>query len=149
MFLSYSSKCLPTDRKRLSIQSGFSPPGLLCTSCSLPIIAHSAALTQKALYFCCCCLVTNNKELCTTLCDPMDWGWPSSPIHEILQARILEWVATPFTRESSRPRDWTALAVDSLLLSHQGSLKNSLYLTVYTRSPIGFCKAQTSYYHFP
>ena len=105
VFLSYSSKCLPTDRKRLSIQSGFSPPGLLCTSCSLPIIAHSAALTPKALYFCCCCLVTNNKELCTTLCDPMDWGWPSSPIHEILQARILEWVATPFTRESSRPRD--------------------------------------------
>ena len=35
-----------------------------------------------------------------TLCDPMDYT-----IHEILQARILEWVAFPFSRGSSQPRD--------------------------------------------
>ena len=28
--------------------------------------------------------------------DPMDWSPPGSPVHEILQARILEWVAMPF-----------------------------------------------------
>ena len=28
-------------------------------------------------------------------------------VHGILQARILEWVAFPFSRESSQPRDWT------------------------------------------
>jgi len=28
-------------------------------------------------------------------------------IHGILQAKILEWVASPFSRESSQPRDWT------------------------------------------
>ena len=45
----------------------------------------------------------------------------------ILQARILEWVAVPFSMGSSGPRDRTgisyvsALQVDSLLLSHQGS----------------------------
>ena len=40
-------------------------------------------------------------QLCQTLCDPMDWAF-----HGILQARILEWVAFPFYRESSQPRDW-------------------------------------------
>ena len=38
-------------------------------------------------------------QLCLTLCDPMDYG--------ILQARILEWVAFPFSRGSSQPRDQT------------------------------------------
>ena len=30
-----------------------------------------------------------------TLCDPMDCRWPGSSVHEILQARILKWVAIP------------------------------------------------------
>ena len=36
------------------------------------------------------------------LCDPMDCSLPGSSIDGILQARILEWVAKPFSRESSR-----------------------------------------------
>ena len=36
--------------------------------------------------------------LCLTLCDPMDCGLPGSSVHRILQARILEWVAIPFSR---------------------------------------------------
>ena len=39
------------------------------------------------------------------LCDPMDYSPPGSFVHGILQARILEWVAIPFCKESSRPRD--------------------------------------------
>ena len=35
-------------------------------------------------------------QLCPTLCDPKDYT-----VHGILQARILEWVAVPFSRESS------------------------------------------------
>ena len=35
-----------------------------------------------------------------TVCDPMDYT-----VHGILQARILEWVAFPFSRGSSQPRD--------------------------------------------
>ena len=35
----------------------------------------------------------------------MDSSLPASSVHGILQARILEWVAIPFFRESSRPRD--------------------------------------------
>ena len=33
-----------------------------------------------------------------TLCDPMDCSLPRSSVHRILQARILEWVAIPFSR---------------------------------------------------
>ena len=44
-------------------------------------------------------------QLCLTLCDPMDCSPPSSSVHGILQARILEWVAIPFSRGSFQPRD--------------------------------------------
>ena len=40
-------------------------------------------------------------QSCPTLCDPMDCSLPGSSVHEILQARILEWVAISFARESS------------------------------------------------
>ena len=41
-------------------------------------------------------------QLCPTLCDPMD-----CIVHGILQASVLEWVAFPFSRGSSQPRDQT------------------------------------------
>ena len=44
---------------------------------------------------------------CLTLCDPMDCSLPGFSVHEILQARILGWVAISFSRASSPPRDWT------------------------------------------
>ena len=40
-------------------------------------------------------------QLCPTLCNPMDYGLTGSSVHAILQARILEWVAIPFSRGSS------------------------------------------------
>ena len=39
------------------------------------------------------------------LCDPMDCSPPGSSVHGMLQARRLEWVAIPFSRGSSRPRN--------------------------------------------
>ena len=39
-------------------------------------------------------------QSCLTLCDPMGYT-----VHGILQARILEWVAVPFSRGSSQSRD--------------------------------------------
>ena len=44
-------------------------------------------------------------QLCPTLCDPVDYT-----DHGILQARILEWVAVPFSRGSSQPRDRTQVS---------------------------------------
>ena len=41
-------------------------------------------------------------QLCTTLCDPIDGNPPGSPVHGILQARTLEWVAISF----SNARKW-------------------------------------------
>ena len=42
-------------------------------------------------------------QLCSTLCDPMDCSLPGSSVHGILQARILEWVAIPFSRDLPNP----------------------------------------------
>ena len=55
--------------------------------------------------------------LCLTICDPMDCSPAGLSVHRILQARILEWVAIPFSRPSSQPRDQTRvseLQADSL-----------------------------------
>ena len=62
-------------------------------------------------------------QSCPTLCDPNDYT-----VHGILQARILEWVAFPFSRGSSQPRDRTqspTLQADSLPVEPQGKPKNT------------------------
>ena len=46
-----------------------------------------------------------SPQSCPTLCDPMNYT-----VHGILQARILEWVAFPFFRGTSRPRDRTQVS---------------------------------------
>jgi len=45
-----------------------------------------------------------------TLCDPMDCSLPDSSVHKILQARILEWVAMPSSKGSSRHRGQTRVS---------------------------------------
>ena len=62
-------------------------------------------------------------QLCLTLCNPMDYT-----VHGILQPRILEWVAFPFSRGSSQLGDQTqvsCIAGDSLLAEPQGKPKNT------------------------
>ena len=49
-------------------------------------------------------------QLCLTLCDPMNYSLPGSSVHGNLQARILEWIAIPFSRGSSRPRNHTLVS---------------------------------------
>ena len=76
-------------------------------------------------------------QSCPTPCDPMDCSPPASSVHGILQARILEWVATFFARGSSQPWDRTHLLgllhgqVDSLPLGAPGkpqSFQNPTFL---------------------
>ena len=67
--------------------------------------------------------------LCLTLWDPMDCSTSGSSVHGILQARILEWVAIPFSRGSSRPRIKSispALQADSLPSEPSGKPWNVL-----------------------
>ena len=59
----------------------------------------------KAVVFPVQACVFKSLQLCLTLWDPMDCSPPGSSVHGILQARILEWIAMPSTRGSSRPRD--------------------------------------------
>ena len=53
------------------------------------------------------CLCAQSLQSCPTLCNPMDHSLLGSSIRGILQAKILEWIAIPFSRGSSRPRDRT------------------------------------------
>ena len=49
-------------------------------------------------------------QACPTLCSPVKYSLQGSSVHGILQARILEWVAIPFSRGSSRNRDRTQVS---------------------------------------
>ena len=66
-------------------------------------------------------------QSCPTLCNPMDCGLPGSSVHGILQARILEWVAVPFSGDfpnpGIEPRS-PALQADSLPAEPPGKPKN-------------------------
>ena len=58
--------------------------------------------------------------------NSLDCSPPGSSVHEILQARILEWVVIPFSRATSRPRDWPRLC-SSLVPEYVLELKFSLH----------------------
>ena len=52
-------------------------------------------------------------QLCPTLCDPLDCSPPGSCVHGILQARLLEWVATSFPRGSNQSLALQVVSVPS------------------------------------
>ena len=54
---------------------------------------------------CVCVRALSLSQSCPTLCDPMECSPPGSSVHEIFQARRLEWIAISFSRGSSQPRD--------------------------------------------
>ena len=60
-----------------------------------------------------CIFEAKSLQSCPTLCSPLGCSLPGSSVHGILQARILEWVAMPSSRGSSRPRDWTRVSCSS------------------------------------
>ena len=73
-----------------------------------PVLSRASQLSQPISHFSfphmpvLCC---STAQLCLTLCDPMD-----CTVHGLFQARILEWVAFPFSRGSPQPRDWTQVS---------------------------------------
>ena len=72
------------------------------------------------------CVRAQLLQPCPTLCDPMDCSPPVFSVHGIVQARILEWVAMPSSRDLPKPgiepmsTPSLALQSDSLPLSRQG-----------------------------
>ena len=75
------------------------------------------------------CMCAKSLWSFLTLCNPRYYNLPGFSVHWIFQARILEWVATPSSRESSCPRNQThisygfCIAGRYLPLSHQGKPK--------------------------
>ena len=58
-------------------------------------------------------------KLCLPLCDPLNCSLPGSPVHAIIQARILEWVAISSSRGSSWSKDWTYISCIGMQVLHQ------------------------------
>ena len=101
---------------------------LLGGGCRLQIGTCCAHLPSTSI-----CIYVLAPQSRLTLCDPMGCSPPGSSVHGILQARILEWVAIPFSRGSSKLRDqtWsTVLQVHPLLSEPPGKpihlYKNSI-----------------------
>ena len=73
------------------------------------------------------CVCKLSLQLCPTLCNAMNCSPPDSSVHGILQARILEWVAMPFSRDL--PKDRTCVSYISCLgrwiLYHSRHLGNA------------------------
>ena len=125
------SNCFPQPLRHFTypsaMQEGFSFFASLLTFSSWPcqwVWCVNSKMNQLYIYMRVCSV----DELRLTLCDPRGCSLPGSSVLGILQARILKRVAIPFSRRSSRPRDWTYLLhllhwrVDFLLLSNQGSI---------------------------
>ena len=74
---------------------------------------------------------------CSLICDSlrlMNCSWSGSSVHEILQARLLEWVAKSSSRQSTWSRDWTHVSYVAILAG--GSLPPSqpgkpIYVCIY------------------
>ena len=75
-------------------------------------VGSASAITWGQLSEGCVLVLTQS---CLTLCDPVDYSPSVSSIHEILQVRILEWVAIFYFRGSSWPRDRTCTSYISCI----------------------------------
>ena len=78
----------------------FSSSSLVSRKIQLPLNSQDQIFPSQFAV----CLVAQS---CLTPCNTMDGSPPGSSVHGILQARKLEWVAIPFSRGSSRPRNQT------------------------------------------
>ena len=92
----------PTFYKYLFVFIYLSVLGLSCGS-----QIFSYGMWDLVSCVCVCVCVGSDTQSCPTLCNPMDCSLPNLSVLGILQARILEWVAIPFSRGSSIPRDPT------------------------------------------
>ena len=73
------------------------------------------------------CIHTKSLQSCPTLCDPVDCSPPDSSAYGILQAKILEWIATRSSKGSSQSRNQTCIT-GSLPLVPPGKLLGGITL---------------------
>ena len=72
------------------------------------VLCDTGMSLQWIVCVCVCVFVCVSCSVVSESCSPLDCSPPDS-VHGVLQARILEWVAIPFSRGSFWPRDWTQL----------------------------------------
>ena len=65
------------------------------------------SIIYRKICCCCCCLVAKS---CLTLCDSVDCSPQGCSVHGVFQARILGWVAIPFSMGSFWPRGKTLVS---------------------------------------
>ena len=70
-------------------------------------------------------------QSCQALSDPMDYSPPGSPVHGILQMRILEWVAMPSSEESSRPKHHMCFGNEGLCLRKKKKERKSFWVPLW------------------
>ena len=96
------------------MKSGVSKRSAASVPWILESLTHLLLICTSSVTFCSRYLLMAVKVLvaqsCPTPCDPMGYGLPGSSVHGILQARILEWVAIPFSRGTSQPRTQTLVS---------------------------------------
>ena len=87
----------------------------VCDDCPAPVYLGSLGATVgpfsmfspqgKPLMFTPPCVKVSVAQSCPTVCYPMDCSPPGSSVHGTLQAKILQWVAVPFSRGPAWPRN--------------------------------------------
>ena len=90
--------------------------------------------------------------MCLTLCDFMDCGPPGSSVHGILQGRILEWVAIPFSRDLPDPhiKPWPpALQAKCLLSEPPGKFICHIFSSFLWLSNMTYFRKNTCLIDFP
>ena len=76
-------------------------------------------------------------QLCLTFCNPMYCSSLGSPVHRIFQARILDWVAIPFSRGLPEPGiepGFPVLQADSLPSEPPGNVHGTIIFTLMVES---------------
>ena len=124
---------LPLDQKRKGYIGHRNDHILMCSfTCSvthiLSCLVNYCMHTRTYSVFACCfnCSVMPNS------CGPMDGSLTGSAIHGISQTRILEWVAIPFSRGSSPPRDRNCIScIGRWSLYHCTTWKAQIYIYIY------------------
>ena len=111
-------------------------------------LARAFLLNWRITALQCCIGICCTKSVwvapsCPTVCNPMDCSPPGSFVHWILQTRILQWVAMPFSRGSSLLRDGTQISwIGRLILYHWATREapkttwiSHNYIYIYLSSP--------------
>ena len=105
---------------------------ILVTSCNMDKTwGHNARWKKpitkgQILYDSTHVLRAKSLQSCLTLGDPIDCSPPGSSVHGILQARTLEWVAMPSSRESSWCRDQTCISCTGRWLLYHWATRNPI-----------------------